>query len=339
MAGHVNPQRLRGAGRHGGPFAPLAPPRVRRDEPARDVRRGREGARPRGGAPGARFHAGALPAVVRALDARGLDRDPLERPAVARLRADRAPLRGRARRDAVGPARPAAVSRVGGRSRPARARPRERGAARRDHRGDGPRLADSGVRGGPRRLPPRLPVGDRRGPRPRGDAPPALDAPPLDARGDPDDAPPRRARAARPRPRDVPLAPRRAGGEVPPPRRDLREREPREADAAAGARGARDARRRRGGEGVRPGVAQEPVPRPVPEERPLGGGLGRRHARDGGALEPRPRAPRLGRDGPSDRARPARGSGSTPSRTSRTSTSTVRASTRRTSSASPPTPT
>ncbi len=296
------PAGFRGAGRHGGPFAPLAPSLVRRDEPARDVRRGREGARPRGGAPGARVHAGALPAVVRALDARGVDRDPLERPAVARLRTDRAPLRRRARRDAGGTARPAAVPRVGGRSGPARAGARERGASGRDHRGDGPCLADSGGRGGPRRLPSRLPVRDRRGPRPGRDAPPALDAPPLDARRDPDDAPSRRARAARPGPRDVPLAPGRAGGEVSPPRRDLRRREPREADAAAGPRGARDAWRRGGREGVRPGVAQEPVPGPLPQKRPVGGGLGRRHPRDGGSLEPSSRAPDLGRDGPSHRA-------------------------------------
>ena len=131
----------------------------------------------------------------------------------------------------------------------------------------------------------------------------------------------------------------RARGEVPPPRRDLREREPREADAAAGARRARDARRRRRGEGVRPGVAPEPVPRPLPEKRPLGGGLGRRHARDGGS-----RGAASRRSWPRSRRRcgpgsPPRRSGSTPSPTSRTSTSTDRASTRRTSSASPPTPT
>ena len=44
---------------------------------------------------------------------------------------------------------------------------------------------DPGARRGPRRLSPRLPVSDGRGPRRRRDAPSALDAPPLDARGDP----------------------------------------------------------------------------------------------------------------------------------------------------------
>ena len=67
----------------------------------RDVRRRHRRPGPRGRARGARIDARPLPAVVRVLDARRLDRDPLVGPAVARLRTDRGPVRRRPPRDAA----------------------------------------------------------------------------------------------------------------------------------------------------------------------------------------------------------------------------------------------
>ena len=75
-----------------------------------------------------------LPAIVRALDGRRLGRDPLGRPAVARLRPDRGPVRRRPPRDAARAAGPADPPGVGGRPGPSRARARLGGAARDPHR-------------------------------------------------------------------------------------------------------------------------------------------------------------------------------------------------------------
>ena len=105
--------------------------RPRRAERARHVRRGHDRPGRRGGA-GARTGStlGPLPAVVRALDGRRLGRDPLVRPAVDRLRPHRGALRRRSSRDAGRAAGPADVPGVGGRPRPAPARPRLGGPGR-----------------------------------------------------------------------------------------------------------------------------------------------------------------------------------------------------------------
>ncbi len=66
---------------------------------------------PGSGAPRARLHARPFPAVVRAFHARRLDRDPVQRAAVAALRAHRAVIRGRQSRDSGRHARSARRSR------------------------------------------------------------------------------------------------------------------------------------------------------------------------------------------------------------------------------------
>ena len=102
----------------------------------------------RSGARAARPDARPLPAVVRGVDGRRLGRHALGRPAVARVRSDRGPLRGRPPRDAARAARPPAVPGLGRRARPARDRPRLGGTARDPDRrhgpGDAPRRSSSG---------------------------------------------------------------------------------------------------------------------------------------------------------------------------------------------------
>ena len=115
------------------------PPRPRaRDRPhvARGAHPGRR-ARPRarGPAPPARAHAAPLPAVVRVLDARRLDRDALGRPLRDALHAHRRLRRVAARRDARRRRRDAAPARLGRRAEPRPAVHRLGGHARRHHRG------------------------------------------------------------------------------------------------------------------------------------------------------------------------------------------------------------
>ena len=83
-----------------GPRADGRPQLVRRGERPRDVR-ARDGRTGRGGRPrGRRPHAGPLPAELGALHRRRLGRHAVGRPAVDRLRADRRAVRGRDRRGA-----------------------------------------------------------------------------------------------------------------------------------------------------------------------------------------------------------------------------------------------
>ena len=152
-------------------------------------------ARRRGGAPGARPHARPLPAELGALDRRRMGRDPVRRPAVARLRPDRRALRRRhgSRR------RPARSSFRRTRRRPPGPDLRQLVLGSEGRLGivtdvDPPHLDPAGRRGVPRGLLPGLGAGARRDPRTRPGRAAARHGPPLDACRDRD-----QPRARRPR--------------------------------------------------------------------------------------------------------------------------------------------
>ena len=147
---------LRPAGRLGGSRGPVRAAIPRRDQRTRHVRGGHDRPGHRGRAGRARPHAGPLSAVVRVLDARRLGGGSVGRAGVDRLRADRAVVRGRPRRDAGGAAGPAPVPGVGGRARPARARPGFGGPPGHRHGCDRSDRATTPARPGPGLHRPRL---------------------------------------------------------------------------------------------------------------------------------------------------------------------------------------
>ena len=125
---------------------------VDRTSRAARIQAGATGPGARGPAARARPHAAPLPAVVRVLDARRLDRDPRRRALRHALHAHRRPGRVGAR----GHARPAtdrepAAAGLGRRAEPGPAADRLGGHPRRDHRGLGARAGPPGLQGVGRR--------------------------------------------------------------------------------------------------------------------------------------------------------------------------------------------
>ena len=189
----------------------------------------------------------------------------------------------------------------------------------------------------PRLVPARLAARHRRCPRRRAGRAAAVDAPRLDADGDPvaarDGGPVPRRR----HPREVPPASRARAGAVARPRRRERHGAVRRGRRPGGRLDPAAARRRRGRRLDRAALDRDPVPLGGAARHALGRRLRGRHARDRGRLDAPAGDRRRRSAGRSATVSTTPASGSTRSATSRTSTRTARASTRRTSSGDRPT--
>ena len=143
------------------PYEPAA--RLRRGEPARQLRGRRERPRPGGASAGARLYPRSLSPIIRVFDARRLDRHALQWHTVARLWAHRTAVRRRSDGVASRHARSASLPGLGGWPRSARGGAWLRGTDGHHHRGDGASLAAARCRGVSCHLLPVMGTGHLRG--------------------------------------------------------------------------------------------------------------------------------------------------------------------------------